>query len=157
MVSSSADRTLKIWDMPTGRERVTLRGHDGSVTDCSISPDGRYVFSISEDSTLRMWDAAGGGECAMLALPASLTCLAIHPWRPFAVCGDAIGNVYQAAVVGVEYGPIFATAIRSGNGLILHCPSCRYSFPLKPDCLGQPTVCPQPGCGRSIHVNSFVG
>jgi WD40 repeat protein len=143
--------------LPTGRERATLRGHDGSVTDCGISPDGRYVLSVSEDSTLRVWEAAGGGERATLALPARLTCLAMHPWRPFAICSDGIGAVYQASVVGVEYGRILATAIDSGDGLRLHCPFCRSSFSLKADCLGQSVDCPQPGCRGRLQVNSFVG
>jgi len=54
----SVDETLKVWDVATGREVVTLQGHVGSVNACAMTPDGRHVVSASDDETLKVWDRA---------------------------------------------------------------------------------------------------
>jgi WD40 repeat protein len=52
-VSCSGDKSLKIWDAHTGKERMTLKGHTDWVSECAISPDGKWVVSCSNDGTLR--------------------------------------------------------------------------------------------------------
>jgi WD40 repeat protein/tRNA A-37 threonylcarbamoyl transferase component Bud32 len=79
IVSGSSDRTLKLWDVASdarglaldpgsairsvrGRERLTLRGHEGAVCAVSFSPDGGRIVSASADGTLKVWDAGTGHE-----------------------------------------------------------------------------------------------
>ncbi len=45
---------------------ATLRGHTGRVWSVSFSPDGSTLASGSWDSTVRLWDVAGGSEKARL-------------------------------------------------------------------------------------------
>ncbi len=40
--------------------RLTLRGHQGSVWYASYSPDDRSVLTMSDDGTVRIWDASTG-------------------------------------------------------------------------------------------------
>ena len=54
-ISESNDQTLKVWDVPTGRELRTLDGHSYSV---ALSADGR--LAISADSVLKVWDVPTG-------------------------------------------------------------------------------------------------
>ncbi len=61
IVSASNDKTLKIWDVETGKEITTLRGHTSSVEDCAFSPDGKKIISRSYGNTLKIWDAETGG------------------------------------------------------------------------------------------------
>ena len=44
----------------------TLTGHTGLVTALACSPDGTRIVSGSADKTLKIWDAASGGELATL-------------------------------------------------------------------------------------------
>jgi WD40 repeat protein len=66
-VSCSGDRTLKVWDLESGRELRTLAGHFGDVNGVALAMDGRRVVSASGDGTLKVWDLESGRELRTLA------------------------------------------------------------------------------------------
>jgi WD40 repeat protein len=57
---------LKLWDVATGAEIATLKGHTGPVADVVFSPDGARIASASHDKTVKLWDAATGEETLTL-------------------------------------------------------------------------------------------
>lgn len=62
VVSGSADNTLKVWDLDSGRELFTLSGHSDLVRTCAVSADGKRAISGSSDKTVRVWDLDNGCE-----------------------------------------------------------------------------------------------
>ncbi len=59
-LSASADHTLKLWNIRTGKEIRTFTGHKDIVSSLSISPDGRTAISGSHDNTVKLWDLHNG-------------------------------------------------------------------------------------------------
>ena len=57
-MSSSRDKTLKVWEVATGKCVATLEGHSGGVRSVAMFPDGRRVVSGSTDNTLKYWGVA---------------------------------------------------------------------------------------------------
>jgi WD40 repeat protein len=59
---------IKIVEIPSGREVMTLRGHSSSLSVRALcfSPDGQYLLSASEDCTARVWDLQQRPECRNL-------------------------------------------------------------------------------------------
>ena len=60
LLTGSADKTLKLWDVKTGSPISTFTGHEGIVTSAAISTDGTLAASGSDDRTVRLWDLKTG-------------------------------------------------------------------------------------------------
>ena len=61
-MTSSEDKTTKVWDAKTGKKLITLTGHDGGVRSVGYSPDGERIVTASRDYTAKVWDAQTGTE-----------------------------------------------------------------------------------------------
>ena len=64
LASASYDKSVKFWDVATGKERATLKGTE-AVRFVAFSPDGRLLASGggSTDNApgeLKVWDIATG-------------------------------------------------------------------------------------------------
>jgi WD40 repeat protein len=62
LASGSDDKTIKLWDVKTGRELQTFTGHSYSVNSVAFSSDGSTLISSSEDKTITLWDVKTGRE-----------------------------------------------------------------------------------------------
>jgi parallel beta-helix repeat protein len=69
LASGSADYTIKLWEVASGREVRTLTGHTWTVTSVAFSPDGRLLASGSRDKTIKLWDVASGSLVRTLSGP----------------------------------------------------------------------------------------
>src|SRR5262249_24556657 len=68
---ASADRSIKVWEVPGGQELLTLRGHTSPVHSLMFSPDGKTLLSAAADRTVKTWDLEGGNPLTRMASPPS--------------------------------------------------------------------------------------
>jgi len=59
-VTSSLDKTVRIWEASTGAVLHVLEGHSKAVRSAAFSPDGRRIVTASDDKTVRIWDEEEG-------------------------------------------------------------------------------------------------
>lgn len=62
-LSASWDKTLRLWDLNTGKTTRRFVGHTGDVLSVSFSPDNRQIVSGSRDKTIKLWNTLG--ECKL--------------------------------------------------------------------------------------------
>jgi WD40 repeat protein len=60
LASAGSDGMVKVWDLATGREIFSFRGHADSIHSLASSPDGRLLLTGSKDGTARLWEATTG-------------------------------------------------------------------------------------------------
>src|SRR5919202_1770138 len=66
LLSSSADKKIKIWNFSTGKELLTLTRHSSYVNYIAMTPDGKKLASASADNTIKIWDFLTGKELLTL-------------------------------------------------------------------------------------------
>eukprot|EP01106_Pelomyxa_sp_JSP_P007152 TRINITY_DN2178_c0_g1_i1.p1 TRINITY_DN2178_c0_g1~~TRINITY_DN2178_c0_g1_i1.p1 ORF type:complete len:385 (+),score=87.84 TRINITY_DN2178_c0_g1_i1:122-1156(+) len=64
LISASVDKTIKVWDVPTGKQKCVLAGHSGPVLCMDLS--GNTLVSGSSDNSVRVWDVRAGNTVAEL-------------------------------------------------------------------------------------------
>ncbi len=62
LASAGVDRTVRVWDLATGRLQHTLTGHLGAVRTVAFGPDSQRLVSGGNDRTVRVWDTVAGNE-----------------------------------------------------------------------------------------------
>jgi DNA-binding helix-hairpin-helix protein with protein kinase domain len=60
LASGSFDKTIKLWNIKTGKLLQTLKSHSSWVSSVAYSPDGQTVASGSRDSTIKLWNIKTG-------------------------------------------------------------------------------------------------
>jgi len=59
LVTGGDDKTIKIWEIATGKELFALPGaHEAAVSCVAFSPDGRQIVSGDGSGEIKGWDAA---------------------------------------------------------------------------------------------------
>ena len=56
LVNGDGNGKLRLWDITTGNEIITLNGHTKQVETLRFSHDGRTLVSAAQDGTILLWD-----------------------------------------------------------------------------------------------------
>ena len=67
LASGGGDNVIHLWDIGTGKRKMTLTGHTHWVFSLAFSPDGKTLASGSVDSDIRLWDPHTGAHKKTLA------------------------------------------------------------------------------------------
>jgi RNA polymerase sigma factor (sigma-70 family) len=87
-------RSIRWWDVETGRELRRLDTRLEHRKDFAVSPDGKRLAAFVAANTLQLWDAATGAEVGRVDLGKdySVWCLCFSPDGRTLVCGNAVGR-----------------------------------------------------------------
>jgi WD40 repeat protein/tRNA A-37 threonylcarbamoyl transferase component Bud32 len=87
-VSCGFDRTLRVWDVATGKELARLEGHTRGIIHClALCPDQRQLLS-GEDGIIELWDVGTGKVLHRFEGVGSVVCLAVSPDGRWALSGS---------------------------------------------------------------------
>lgn len=90
LLSASYDGTLKIWEIPSGRELQTISAHtDGRFSRFAISSKGDRLATADFDRNIKVWDTTTWQCLATFQGSSAIYCLAFsHDGRLLATSGE---------------------------------------------------------------------
>jgi WD40 repeat protein len=94
VATGSKDKSIKLWELSTGREVKSFLGHEMSVTALDFSSDGKLLLSGSNDKTVRLWDITSGKELFSIATGEYVNDIALDPSMKFLVEAGERDNGY---------------------------------------------------------------
>jgi WD40 repeat protein len=100
VVSSSDDRTVRLWNVKEGRELWKYQEHDSMVHHVAFSPDGKFIASASSDETFHLIDSQGN-QIRIFAHHSSVKSVAFSPDSQLIASAD---NKYMVIIWDVSSG-----------------------------------------------------
>jgi hypothetical protein len=86
--SGSDDRTIRIWEVASGKLLAVLGGSGGEIYAVAFSPDGKLLVSAGRDRLLRLWDLQTRKQVRVFqGHTDSVRCVAFAPDGKHAVSG----------------------------------------------------------------------
>lgn len=88
--SGSRDKKILIWEVWGAVQLLKISGHDNWIRDLAFHPSGEYLYSSSDDKTIRVWEL-NSGRCKKKLMDAHghfVTCLALNPRFPILASGS---------------------------------------------------------------------
>jgi WD40 repeat protein len=80
ITAGSYAKTIKVWDLQTGKLVLTLEGHERSCLPVCFNPSGSLIASGSLDKSVRLWDATTGQQKHKMELHSeNIFSIAFHP------------------------------------------------------------------------------
>jgi len=108
--TGSDDRTVRIWEVSSGKQLASLQGNSGEVLTVALSGNGKWLLSAGNDRLLRLWDLRTRKETRVFqGHTAAVRCVAFSPDGKQAVSGgddrvlriwDVASGEEQAAMTG---------------------------------------------------------
>jgi WD40 repeat protein len=93
LVTSSYDRTFRVWEMPSGRPAARAWTPHAPAYLFDVARDGTFAVP-GEDGTVRVFGVADARERAVIPVGESLTSLSISPDGTWYALGASSGRVY---------------------------------------------------------------
>jgi WD40 repeat protein len=69
VLAAGIDTQIKLWKTANGEALRVLSGHSSSVMSVAFHPEGKTLYSVGLDGTLREWDLATGKETRRVTEP----------------------------------------------------------------------------------------
>ncbi|CAI5993568.1 unnamed protein product [Closterium sp. NIES-65] len=121
--TGSADRTIMIWELATGKLKLTLTGHIEQIRGLAVSPKYPYMFSAGDDKLVKCWDLEYNKVIRSYHGHLSgVYCLALHPMLDVLLTGgrDSVCRVSQwgwdaVGCVAVRLNVVDVVVIRLGG------------------------------------------
>lgn len=118
-LAAAGNPHIRLFEVTTNNPQPVLSfdGHTGNVTAVGFERDSKWLFSGSEDGTVKLWDVRAQGCQREYESRAAVNTVVLHPNQNELLSGDQNGNIrvwdLTANACSCELVPEVGTAVRS--------------------------------------------
>lgn len=119
LLAAGGNPTLQLYDINSIDERplLTYDGHTNNVTCLGFQHDQRWIYSCSEDGSVRVWDPRTNTTTRKYECGCAVNSVSLHPSESMLISGDQNGFIklwdLKADKCREEYAPGLDIPIRS--------------------------------------------
>ena len=104
IITASEDRTMRKWDVESGKELACVTAHKMEIRDCQLSPDSYTIITASRDQCAKLWDYESFELLKTYDADSPVNSAAISPLFPHVLLGG-----------GQEASQVTTTSDRQGK------------------------------------------
>ena len=95
LLAAGGNSTLQLYDINSNDERpiLTYDGHSSNITALGFQRDQRWLYSCSEDNTVRVWDPRGNVTVRKYDSGSPVNSVCLHPSETELISGDQNGSL----------------------------------------------------------------
>lgn len=118
LLAAAGNPSVKIYEVNSGNATPihSFDGHSGNVTAVGFQKDSKWMFTASEDGSVKVWDVRARGCQREYESRAPINAAVLHPNQNELITGDAQGNIrvwdLTANACSCELVPEVGTPIR---------------------------------------------
>ena len=142
------NHSIIVFDLRTKQRVVAMPGHEAPVNAIAVTPDGRFVVTASDDTTLRVWDVNIAACVAIYYATAPVSAVSNISPDGLLACGTRDGFIHILALRNLAFGPPVVTIVkqtRMGDLFLGASSQDDLSFP------SADAECPW--CGGATHIS----
>ncbi len=98
LATASLVRSVRVWDLTSGKLANELNGADEALTCVAFSPDGRFLAAGDDGHALRLWDTDSGRLRGLLELDSQIKAVCFSPDGRFLFTGNGNRSCFQVDV-----------------------------------------------------------
>lgn len=112
LLASSVDGTIHMWNCNNGILMNTFYGHSGAVNAARFTPDGKFIASISDDESMKIWQVSSNSEKRTIVGKnfhnSGIVSLSFHDSRSIVATG---GQDFRFCISNYENGDIYHKSV----------------------------------------------
>lgn len=119
LIAAAGNPHIRLYEVNSNNPQpiISYDGHSSNVTSVGFQKDGKWMYTGSEDGTVKIWDLRAPGCQREYESRAAVNTVVLHPNQGELISGDQHGNIrvwdLTANACSCELVPEVGTAVRS--------------------------------------------
>ncbi|KAL4442733.1 hypothetical protein ABPG77_006727 [Micractinium sp. CCAP 211/92] len=119
LIAAAGNPHIRLYEVNSSNPQpiISYDGHSSNVTAVGFQKDGKWMYTGSEDGTVKIWDLRAPGCQREYESRAAVNSVVLHPNQGELISGDQHGNIrvwdLTANACSCELVPEVGTAVRS--------------------------------------------